>query len=239
MSKARGRRRRKKRSYPKGKFIVFTNPIKTFHEKWYKGRDLLDFPHPFRMIIAAAPNTGKTGIIKNIIYRSAKGDKSFKKIYLIHGDKTTTEYDDVGGIKKLTRVPDPDKLGSAGVKSLLIIDDFITNAKMDPKDEKRLSTIMSRISTHKNFSIIITSQYITYIPTSIRSLANIHVISKVKNFHLLPSTAHAVGIHPDKFKEINREFLMPNAHSTLWVDGTTNTPKRYRLNGYDDVPLLD
>lgn len=219
-------------SVPKNTLLVFGNNEKKYHERWYKGRDLLDFPHPFRMIISAVPNTGKTNIIKNVIYRCQKGKKPFKRIFLVHGDPNNTEYDDVGP-KILKKIPNPEKLKKNKKKALIIVDDYITSNKMDKEDQTRLSKIMSTISTHHNFSVIITTQYVTYIPTSIRALANIHVVSRVNNSMVVSSTAQYIGVPVDWFKNLNAKILMPDPHATLWVDSTTGTPARLRLNGYE------
>jgi len=223
-------------SVPDNELLVFHNVEKEHHEKWYKGRDLLDFPHPFRCVISASPNTGKTNIIKNIIYRCQKGKNMFKRLYLLHGDIDNLEYDDIK-FKKLTEVPKPEKLTKNNEKSLLVVDDYITSKKMNKEDEKRLSMIMSTISTHHDFSVIITTQYITYIPVSIRTLANIHIVSKINNMLLINATASYIGIPVEKFKEINDKYLIPNPHATLWVDSTYNTPARYRINGYEVLKI--
>ncbi len=217
---------------PKNKLLIFSNKEKEFHERWYKGRDLLDFPHPFRCVISAVPNTGKTNIIKNILYKCQRGKNGFKRIYLVHGDVNTMEYDDVK-LKILSKMPSPSKLKKNKVKSLLIVDDYITSKKMNPEDERRLSMIMSTISTHHNFSVILTTQYVTYVPTSIRALANIHIVSKVNNAMVINPTAAYIGVPRDWFKRVNENILMKEPHSTLWVDGTTGSPMRIRLNGYE------
>ena len=77
------------------KIIPFENHDKSFHERWYKDRDWLDIPHPFRMLLATKPNGGKTTVILNIILRVACGRTPFEKIVVIHCDPTSTkEYDD-------------------------------------------------------------------------------------------------------------------------------------------------
>ena len=48
--------------------IILKSGDKQNREKWYKGRDLLNFPGgSFRAIISGPPNSGKTNLIKNII----------------------------------------------------------------------------------------------------------------------------------------------------------------------------
>lgn len=40
------------------KIIPFKNADKKWHEKWTEGRDLLDFPHPYRITLTGPPNSG-------------------------------------------------------------------------------------------------------------------------------------------------------------------------------------
>ena len=48
------------------KIMVLPNPDKTFHEKWYPGRNMLNVPHPSQILCMGPPNTGKGNTIKNI-----------------------------------------------------------------------------------------------------------------------------------------------------------------------------
>ena len=52
--------------------IPIPNRDKAFHETWHSSRDLIDIPHPFRGVLAARPNSGKTCVMLNIILRVVK-----------------------------------------------------------------------------------------------------------------------------------------------------------------------
>ena len=39
---------------------------KKFQEKWKPGRDLLNFPHSWRLILAGPPSSGKSTSIKKV-----------------------------------------------------------------------------------------------------------------------------------------------------------------------------
>ena len=71
----------KKRPKLPNRLIAVPNADKGFHEKWTRGRGMLNFPHPFR------------GAIKNIIMHA---DPPFEEIKVIHCDpEYTQEYDDI------------------------------------------------------------------------------------------------------------------------------------------------
>ena len=39
---------------------------KGFQERWYRGRNILNFPHSYSMVLAGPPSSGKSTLIKNI-----------------------------------------------------------------------------------------------------------------------------------------------------------------------------
>ena len=50
--------------------IKIQNVDKVFHETWDKGRNICDFPHPFRCVILGQVGMGKSTLAKNIFLRS-------------------------------------------------------------------------------------------------------------------------------------------------------------------------
>ena len=106
--------------------VPFHNKDKGFHESWYHRRDLLDIPHPFRMVLLSEPNGGKTTLILNIILRVSRTTHPFERIVIVHCDPTATqEYSDVDH-DLLDRIPGADafepqqkNLGDPGGPELL------------------------------------------------------------------------------------------------------------------------
>ena len=41
------------------KILALPNPDKEFHERWYKNRNMLNLPHPFRCLCLGPPNVGE------------------------------------------------------------------------------------------------------------------------------------------------------------------------------------
>ncbi len=41
------------------KILALPNPDKEFHEEWYRNRNVLNFPHPFRAVALGPPNVGE------------------------------------------------------------------------------------------------------------------------------------------------------------------------------------
>ena len=82
------------------------NRDKTFTEKWYPGRNLLNFPASFRAVLFGSPEVGKSSTVKHLILRA---NPAFTQIFLWHCDGNTKEYDDLGdGVIRLDELPPPD-----------------------------------------------------------------------------------------------------------------------------------
>jgi hypothetical protein len=126
--------------------ILVKNPDKEFHERWKKGRNMINVPHPFRMVCFGPPNVGKSTVVKNILLRA---DPPFEEVFLIHCDDSTKEYDDVE-CQFLDDIPAPSEW-QGEVKTLVILEDL--EYKQMSKDQKRnLDRLMGYVSTHKNIS---------------------------------------------------------------------------------------
>ena len=66
----------RKAKLPK-ELIIIKNPDKQFHEAWKEGRNMVNVPHPFRMVCFGPPNVGKSTVVKNILLRA---DPPFEEI---------------------------------------------------------------------------------------------------------------------------------------------------------------
>lgn len=205
------------------------NADKGFHEKWTKGRDPLNIPHPFRCVLMGKPNSGKSTIIKNLILRALP---EFEKVIIVHCDpENTREYDDLGeNIIMLGDIPSPEEW-NAQEKTLCILDD-IELTKL-PKDQKRcLSRLFGYVSTHKNVSVCLTSQDCFSIDPLVRRCSNLWVIWKPTDLDAFNMIGKKCGMTSAGLNHIFDKF-MPNTRDSLWIDLTDNSPFPLRKNGYE------
>ena len=154
------------------KLLYIPNADKGFHESWYDGRDMLNFPHPFRAVLLGPPNMGKSTVAKNILLRA---DPPFKAVKVIHCDpEYTQEYDDLKIVEMLGEIPAPDEF-EGEQKTLVILDDL--EVKQLPKDQNRnLDRLFGFVSTHKNISVVLCSQDPFNVPAIVRRCANLWVL---------------------------------------------------------------
>lgn len=219
--------KRKKLKLPE-ELIHIKNPEKVYHEKWYKGRDKLNIPHPFRLLLLGGVNMGKTNTIKNIILRI---DPPFKKIYLYHtGGDYTLEYDDIKTIL-IDNIPEPDdEMFDPKIKSLVIIEDKEYKF-MKKKELQNLDRLFGYVSTHRNVSVASTGQYFYNMPVPIRNMSNFFIIWRPLDLDSLNSIGRRVGLKKEEILAIMDTYFKKGRDS-LWVDLTANSPYKLRLNGY-------
>lgn len=212
--------------------IPIKNADKKFHEKWTKGRNPLNFPHPFRMLAIGQPNVGKSNTIKNILIRA---EPKFQRVYLFHCDASgTKEYDDIGNVNILASLPAPTEWLNDGKKSLVIIDDV--NLKALSKEQlSNLDRLCGYCSTHCNLSVIITSQDAFNIPSICRRTWNLLVLWRPRDMDSMATISRKSGM---KSKEMRGIFdqLMPNFRDSLWIDMTgVVSPYPLRKNGFEII----
>ena len=215
-----------KKKLPK-KIIPISNPDKGFHEKWSKGRDMLDLPHPYRVCLLGKPNSGKTTVMKNILIRA---NPPFEEVLIVHCDpENTNEFDDING-KIISEIPAPDEL-DADVKRLIILED-LEYGNMSKEQKGHLDRLYGYVSTHKNTSVMMTAQDGFSIPAICRRCCSLWVIWKIDDTDSLKCIGRRVGMKSNEFSDIFNEHLQ-GPKDSLWIDMTDHSPYPIRINGYN------
>lgn len=210
--------------YPK-KIIPLQNQDKKFHEKWKKGQDELNFPHPFRCILSGGVNMGKTTIIKNMIVRQKP---FFEKIVVIHCDpEFTNEYDDLDATI-IGEIPHPTKWD--GTKKTLVILEDIEYKGLSKQQQSNLDRLFGFCSTHKNISICLTCQDFFNLFPSAKRMANLFVIWRSNDMDSFKMISRKCGINMEQFMNYFNSFT--ERRDSLWIDLTDKSPFKIRKNGY-------
>ena len=217
------------------KIIPLPNPDKNFHEKWYKGRNMLNIPHPFRCVCLGPPNVGKTTIVKNLLLRAKP---EFEEVVVIHCDSGyTKEYDDIGeNVEILNEIPAPNDW-EGQVKTLVVLDDL--EFKGMSKDQKRnLDRLFGYVSTHKNISCILCSQDAFNVPPIVRRCSNLWVLWRCPDLDAMATCARKTGLKANNFNSIFNQLMM-EPRDSLWIDTTAHSPYPMRKNGYTIIKKTD
>lgn len=215
------------------KLIALPNADKAFHEKWDDKRNMLNIPHPFRMLCLGPPNVGKSTVVKNILIRAKP---QFQEVVVIHCDaEYTKEYDDLGeNVEILSNVPAPEEWEGL-VKTLVVIDDMEFKG-MNKEQKRNLDRLFGYCSTHKNISIILCSQDAFNVPPIVRRCTNVFVLWKSPDMDSMSGVARKTGMKVDEFKQLFRDVL-PQFRDSLWIDITSKTPYPLRKNGFEMIKM--
>ena len=244
-----------KRQQPKLEAIP--NPEKIGHEKNDPKRDLIDWPRPFRWGILGAVSCGKTSLILNYLIKSRKYDNIFiihphtynpniaaedeasnnNIVASVEGDNVIPEYDGVDyiGLAFLPSMRYFDKI--AKQHNLLIIDDIDLLSyckKRREMREERLNKLFSFVSSHKNVSIIVSSQDASsQLPSFVLKMCNVQTVYHVRDGYVIQTLARKLGMGYKRLIALLRETR--NKHDAITFDNTDDTIHQLRLNIYQDL----
>ena len=213
--------------------IALPNADKKFHEKWKKGRNMLNIPHPFRAVALGPPNCGKGTVVKNILIRA---NPAFEEVFCIHCDPDfTKEWDDCGA-EMLSEIPPPEEW-KGEVKTLVIIDDLeMKGLSKEPK--RNLDRLYGFVSTHKNVSVILCSQDAFNVPPIVRRCSNMWIMWRCPDLDAMAAVSRKSGMNSNNFNSIFNQ-LMLDTHDSLWIDMTSKTPYPLRKNGFTLITKKD
>ena len=215
------------------KIIPIPNADKAFHEHWYNGRNMLNFPAPWRSVFLGPPNSGKGVAVKNLLLRA---DPPFEKVEIIHCDPNyTQEWEDIGA-EMLDEIPAP-QYWDGEVKTLVILDDLDYNS-MNKIQMKNLSRLYGYCSTHKNISVALLQQDAFSVPAIVRRCSNLFVLWRSPDLDAMATCARKTGMKSNNFNAIFNQFKI-NGHNSLWIDMTTKSPYPLRLNGFTLIHKKD
>ena len=221
------------------KIIPLPCADKAFHERWTKGRNMLNIPHPFRCVCLGPPNVGKTTIVKNLLLRA---NPPFEEVVVIHCDSDyTQEYDDLKNedgtnLELLDEIPAPEDWDGL-VKTLVVLDDL--EFKQANKTQKRnLDRLFGYVSTHKNISVILCSQDAFNVPPIVRRCSNLWVLWRCPDLDAMSTCARKTGMKANNFNSIFNQ-LMLEPKDSLWIDMTDKSPYKMRKNGYTIINKKD
>lgn len=202
---------------------------KKFQESWYEGRDPLDIPWSFRMVLAGPPSSGKSTVLKNHIIRA---DPPYKKVLICHYDaEGSNEYEDVGG-EMISELPDPKTINPAKEKMLLIMEDL--NLSTCSKTEKeKIDRLFGYSSSHRGVSIALTCQNPLDCPVGARRMANVYTIWKQMDLNGLMLMASRTGYKKEDFVAFFK--FCKKQHDSITIDCTNMTPYPLRFNGYQMI----
>jgi hypothetical protein len=208
--------------------VPFKNLDKSFQENWREGDNWLNFPHSTKILFFSAPGRGKTSTILNCVMQQ---DPPFEKIYILHPDSETKEYDVLGrnNFEFLEKIPEIN-FSDKNEKSLLIVDDIDFTA-LSKSEKARLDRLSGYTATHRNLSIYVTTQNFTNIFPSFRRNCEIFFIWQHHDRQSLNQIGTKTGFKNNELLDLLDKFCV-GRYDNLCIDTTADSPAKLRLNGY-------
>jgi hypothetical protein len=223
------------------KIYALPNKDKGFHQKWEDKRgygtdklNLMDFPHPYRSILIARPNCGKSTMMKNLILHQRP---KFERCVIVHHDGADTkEYDDIGKKEIIDYIPDK-SFFNPEEKTIVIIDD-IDAKRLNQESRSHLFKLFSYVSTHKNVSVCLATQEPFGVPPDVRRVCNIIVLWKPSDYNCCAAFSKKIGLEAEELKKIFKD-ICTGSKDSLCIDLTDNSPAPLRKNMFEPLDILN
>ena len=226
--------------------------------------DLIDFPRPFRWGILGAVSCGKTSLILNYLVKSKPYDNIFimhpqtynpnvsledesKNVDIIAwtpgdtaGDAGGPEIPEYKGVEfhALAYLPSMTYFDDVADRhNLFIIDDIDLCSYVKKRREireERLNKLFSYVSSHKNLSIIVSSQDASsQLPSFVLKMTNIVTIYKIRDQYIMQVLARKLGVSYKRLKKLID--ICKNRHDSITLDYTEDSPAEIRFNMYTPI----
>ena len=165
-------------------------------------QDLGNMAHPSRIIFCGNPNSGKLLCVLNLLLHK---HPTFEKIYLIHNDTNTKEYNSID-CEVLEEIPDIEDIDT-DKRNLIIIEDLDYKSSLSKEQRALLDRYFGCYSTHCNVSIWLTAQDAISIPATIRRMASHVFIWKSNDINHMAILSSRFGLTPKDLSYIFKNLL--------------------------------
>lgn len=214
-------------------YKIFPNEDKDhLKEKWTPDRHYLSFPYPFFILNIGSVSSGKTNMIKNIIYRNQKryGSKKFDRIVVF--TKSKSKEWDPDDFEVIHELPDDYEnfFDRDNEKNMLIIEDLVLSCKNADKNIGEKLQYYLKHETSRGLAVVMNIQDYTQIDPELRRQAQIiNIFGSIACKTTLKTLARRGGITENALNELIKILKPP--YDYLTIDRTKFSP--YPIRYYD------
>ena len=186
----------------------------------------LKLKHPFTCIVAGPSGSGKTVFTRRLIkHANTMIDSAPERILWCYGIYQTF-FNDIKNVEFHEGLPDLETFDGKH-RTLLILDDLMHEA------DDRVSQIFTRVSHHKNLSVLHLTQNLFYGSKQNRTMSlNSHYLVLFKNARDATQISHLAGqMYPGKSKFLIESYrdATSKPFSYLMIDLKPDTDDKFRV----------
>jgi hypothetical protein len=207
-----------------------------WQEHWKPNQNIGLLPHPFRLVALGSVGRGKTNSCKQIFLNHQSTRRKFQKLVIITCDVDSQEWTDCDPDLITDQMIDLDYF-EENVKTCVILDDFEW-IKCSKEDQRKLSTLVRFISSHRNCSTMLSFQTFFDCPPIARKCATQFMIYKPNSRMELDTISNRCGLSVDGIRHIFKK-ICNKPYDHLMVDLSINTKAKLRRNIYEKIQLED
>lgn len=212
-------------------YIIFPNADKShLKEKWIKKRHFLNFPYPFKMLQIAPTSSGKSNMLKNIIFRNQPeyGSPFYTRIVVWCKSKSL-EWDPEE-FELIHEAPEDYEhfFDRVNDKNMLIIEDIVLDSPN--QYTKEALDYYFRHESSRGLTLAVNVQDFTQAPPSLRRQCDIiNIFGSIPCKQTIKLLAKRCGLKDSIFQQ-TLDLLNP-PYDCLTLDKTRNTP--YPIRYFD------
>jgi len=212
-------------------YIIFPNADKQhLKERWFKRRHYLNFPYPFKILQIAPTSSGKSNMLKNIIFRSQPEYGSPMYTRIVVWCKSKSVEWDPDEFELIYDAPEDYEnfFDRVNDKNMLIIEDIILESP-NPHVKEALDYYF-RHESSRGLSIAVNVQDFTQSPPSLRRQCEIiNIFGSIPCKQTIKLLAKRSGLKDSVFQETLN--LLNPPFDCLTLDKTKNSP--YPIRYFD------
>lgn len=221
------------------KFYIFHCEDKN-NEHWTPNRNMIAFPRPFRGVLIGPPNSGKSGVVKNLILSYSHPLPEFSKIFV--WSKSSREWE-----KYADEIIDNDVdlsifMDNEDMKNQLLVIDDVELIHVNKKLKEKISMLFKHVSSHYQLSIVVCIQEYKMVPIDLRACINVFAISlNIKDVQSISTLGSKIGLSYSDFKKLflklRDEYKGDTQFRYVVIDNTTGSPYPLRLDFVNQILL--
>jgi len=211
----------------------------------------IEIPRDKFVVLTGLSGSGKSSLVANLILRA---DPPFVKLVVVHPDNESADYDeffngddpddesvvirqDIPTLAEFNAYVKENEDENGEPQPICVVLDDIEYETMKKDQKKSLDHLMRYVSSHKNITVYVTSQYFFLLPIIIRRNTNVLFFTgSFLDKGEQAIVAKKIGLSPAELKSIF-DLECKEFYDNICFDLTKGTPAPLRKNGFEVLDI--